>query len=175
MGNFLKHWNPFKIFKRDAWRPLEIELEAKIEPWTFFNSLKEKSLNMKLKLKGVMDFEMNSSGLLKVAETRRQNRLFKGMTEKQKIWTTANTGNTQGWTQTLHLSHLDNALTNFEFRAIFRRRARIPVFTGAMKFTCCKNLTADQYGDHTLRCENKIQRHNFVSARLEKIIQTCGY
>ena len=97
------------------------------------------------------------------------------MTERQKVWTTANSGNTQGWIQTLPLSHLDNVLTNFEFRAIYRRRARLPVFTGAMKCANCKNLTADQYGDHTLRCENRIQRHNFVSARLKKILKTCGY
>ena len=73
------------------------------------------------------------------------------------------------------LTHLDNCLTNFEFRAIYRRRARIPVYTGAMKCSACKNLTADRYGDHTLRCENKIQRHNFVCARLKKILVTCGF
>ena len=97
------------------------------------------------------------------------------MKEWEKVWTIANSGETQTWTQTLPLQHLDNALTNFEFRAIYRRRARLPVFTGAMKCTSCKDHTADLYGDHTLRCENKIQRHNFVAARLKKILQTCGY
>ena len=113
--------------------------------------------------------------LLRVAETRIQNKLFETMTEAQKIWTIANSGDTQQWTQTLPLTHLDNCLTNFEFRAIYRRRARLPVYTGAMKCSACKNLTADRYGDHTLRCENKTQRHNFVCARLKKTLETCGF
>ena len=163
-----------EVFKRDAWKKLEVELGARIEPKIFFKSLVEKSSNKKNEIRGIKDFEINNSGLLKVAETRMQNRLFRKMSEKQKVWTIANSGNTQGWTQTLPLSHMDNVLTNFEFRAIFRRRARLSVFTGAMKCTNCKNLTADQYGDHTLRCENRIQRHNFVSARLKKIIQLVG-
>ena len=36
-------------------------------------------------------------------------------------------------------------------------------------------MTADRYEDHTLRCENKTQRHNFVAARLKKILETCGF
>ena len=52
---------------------------------------------------------------------------------------------------------------------------QLPIYTGAMKCTGCKNFTADRFGDHTLRCENKIQRHNFVSARLKKVFQSCGY
>ena len=124
---------------------------------------------------GIEELEVGSSKLLKVTETRTQNRIFGCMTEDQKLWSMANSGKTQGWTQTLPLSHLDNCLTNFEFRAIYRRRARLPVYTGAMKCSACKNLTADRFGDHTLRCENKTERHNFVSARLKKILETCGF
>ena len=36
-------------------------------------------------------------------------------------------------------------------------------------------MTADPYGDHNLRCENKIERHNFVCARLKKALENCGY
>ena len=95
-------------------------------------------------IEGIQNFQTNTNGLLKLAETRKQNSLFRKMTERQKVWTTANSGNTQGWTQTLPLSHLDNVLTNFEFRAIYRKRASLPVFTGAIKCANCENLTADQ-------------------------------
>ena len=122
-----------------------------------------------------LDFGVGNESLLHITETRAQNRAFRTMTEDQKLWTMANSGSTQAWTQTLPLSHLDNCLTNFEFRAIYRRRARLPVYTGAMKCSACKNMTADRYGDHTLRCENKTQRHNFVSARLKKTLETCGF
>ena len=175
MKNFLKDWNSLEVFERDAWKELEDELGARIEPKIFFDSLIEKSIDKKLEIGGIQNLYLTNDALLRVAETRVQNKLFSRMTERQKVWTTANSGDTQGWTQTLPLTRLNNVLTNFEFRVIFKRRARLPVFTGAMKCASCKNLTADQYGDHTLRCENRIQRHNFVSTRLKKILQICGY
>ena len=36
-------------------------------------------------------------------------------------------------------------------------------------------MTADSRGDHTLRCQNRTGRHNFVCARLKKILISCGY
>ena len=139
MKNFQKDWNSLEVFKRDAWKELEEELGARIEPKIFFESLIKKSMDKRLEIGGIENLDLTNDALLRVAETRVQNRLFSKMTERQKVWTTANSGDTQGWTQTLPLSHLNNVLTNFEFRAIFRRRARIPVFTGAMKCTSCKN------------------------------------
>ena len=174
MKNFLKGWCPTEVFKQDAWRKLEADLESNIEPEKFMESLLSKTSDKAREIGG-MDFGVSKETLLHIAETRAQNRAFRAMTEDQKLWTMANSGSTQAWTQTLPLSHLDNCLTNFEFRAIYRRRARIPVYTGAMKCSGCKNLTADRYGDHTLRCENKIQRHNFVCARLKKTLVTWGF
>ena len=69
---------------------------------------------------------------------------------------------------------MDNALTNYEFRAIFKRMARLPVYPGPQKCVNCTNLTADRFGDHTLRCENKTERHNFVCARLKMVLENCG-
>ena len=105
-------------------------------------------------IEGILDLEARSDSLLKITETRAQNRVFEKMTEAQKLWVCANSGETQNWTQLLPLTHMDNDLTNFEFRAIFKRRARLPVYPGAQKCMSCKGLTADRYGDHTLRCEN---------------------
>ena len=171
---FLKEWNPVEVFKEHAWAKLEADLESNVEPESFMKSLIKSVKTSGHEIEG-LDFGVFKESLLHIAEIRTQNRVFRSMTEDQKLWTMANSGKTQTWTQTLPLTHLDNCLTNFEFRAIYRRRARIPVYTGAMKCSACKNLTADRYGDHTLRCENKIQRHNFVCARLKKILVTCGF
>ena len=56
-----------------------------------------------------------------------------------------------------------------------KRRARLPVYPEKQKCFRCKDLTADKYGEHTLRCKKEIERHNFVSARLKKTLENCGY
>ena len=122
-------------------------------------------------IEGISGIVAGAHSLFRIAETRCQNRIFEVMSESQKLWACANSGETQNWTQLLPLTHMDNALTNFEFRAIFKRRTRLPIYSGAQKCSNCRNLTADRYGDHTIRCENKIERHNFVCARLKKMLE----
>ena len=39
MKNFMKDWNPQKVFEKDAWKPLEEELSSKIIPKEFMDSL----------------------------------------------------------------------------------------------------------------------------------------
>ena len=62
--------------------------------------------------------------MLRVAQTRSQNRVFENLSESQKLWVTSNSGETQTWLQLLPLTHMDNALTNFEFRAIFQEKGK---------------------------------------------------
>ena len=117
---FLPDWDPEKVFQEDAWRVLEADVNAKIDPEVFIKTLCLSAATSKNKISGIEGLEVGNSSLLKITETRTQNKLFQTMTEDQKIWTMANSGETQTWSQTLPLKHLDNVLTNFEFRAIYR-------------------------------------------------------
>ena len=102
-----------------------------IHPVQFINSLIAGTTTGINKIEGIERLETGKKSLLYVAETRAQNRVFENLSESQKLWVTANSGETQSWILLLPLTHMDNALTNYEFRAIFKRRARLPVYTGA--------------------------------------------
>ena len=131
ISKFTKNWNPVKTFKLEASKTLEKDLDADISPEVFIDSLVKGARSKKTENKGIHGLEALGQSLLRITETRAQNRIFESLTEDKKLWVMANSGETQTWTQMLPLTHLDNALTNFEFRAIFKRRARLPVYPGA--------------------------------------------
>ena len=118
MKKFLKDWSPIEVFKENAWHKLEADLESNLEPKRFMESLLRRVESKGHEIEG-MDFGECKEGLLYITETRAQNWVFRAMTEDQKLWTMANSGKSQSWTQTLPLTQLDNCLTNFEFRYIY--------------------------------------------------------
>ena len=174
ISTFIEKWDPVEVFTRDAWRTLESDLDADIDPKTILDSLIISSSTGKNSISGIVGLEAGKDSLLRITELRSQNRVFENLSESEKLWITANSGETQTWTPLLPLSPMDNALTNYEFWAIFKRIARLPVYPGPQKCVNCTNLTADIFGDHTLRCENKTERHNFVCARLKMVLENCG-
>ena len=88
------------MFERDAWKPLEEELGSKVKPKQFIDSMIEKCFNEKAEIAGIVGFDAANKSLLKVTETIAQNRHFQSMKEWEKVWTIANSGETQSWTQT---------------------------------------------------------------------------
>ena len=89
MKGFLKDWSPVEVFKENAWRKLEYDLEAAVEPEKFMESLLRKTSDKANEIEG-LDFGVGNETLLHIAETRAQNRAFRTMTEDQKLWTMAN-------------------------------------------------------------------------------------
>ena len=113
MKKFLPLWDQTKVFREDAWHELEADLSSKIDPDVFMKTLISSSIGSTNEISGIEGLEVGNNSQTKITETRTQNKLFETMTEDQKIWTMANSGETQAWTQTLPLKHLDDALTNF--------------------------------------------------------------
>ena len=100
-----------------AWRTLDNDLHAVIHPKTFLDSLISVSI---LKIPStVVGLDAAKDSLLGIMVMRSQNRIFEKLSESEKLWVSANSGETQTWTQLLPLSHMDNSLTNYEL-AIFK-------------------------------------------------------
>ena len=104
MKKFLNNWDPTEVFITDAWKTLESDINARIVPKVFMKSLLERSVENRISIEGLEEIATGNMKLLYVAETRIQNKLFESMTEAQKIWTMANSGDTQTWTQMLPLA-----------------------------------------------------------------------
>ena len=66
-----------------------------------------------------MGLDAAKDSLLGITVMRSQNRIFEKLSESEKLWLSANSGETQRWTQLLPLSHMDNSLTKYE-SAIFK-------------------------------------------------------
>ena len=103
MARFIDNWDAVEVFTEEVWKCLENDLNVDIDPTKLMNSLVKGAEERKNLIEGLKGLESGNSSLLRIAETRAQNRIFEYLTESQKLWISANSGETQSWTKLLPL------------------------------------------------------------------------
>ena len=177
---FAADWDPAKVIRADALKWLEKSLGVPIEVDKLVNSmLVSESVGSGNSLEGITGVDCGSLSLAQVCELREQQRVFASLSKGDKLHVQANSGPTQGWISLAPLKWKGNNLRNVEFKAIWRRRLRIPLINREGHCQSCNmGCALDIYGDHAIICRgwgSLIVRHEIVKSLLGDEIRNAGY